>query len=330
LIFDGSYLVGLQSARTYLKISENAKVKTNQEIREIVINSYGNVLLADESIGILEKNKTILEKTVFETQQTYNNGLIEEENVEQFQITLASVKSSLENVKRQKAIALNMLKLVLGIELDEQLTLTDNLNNLAQNNVDLAILKEEFKVENNIDYQIGKNVEESNRLLLKLEKSKALPSLGASVNFGSNTFGSRFTMFNGDQKWYNYSNMGIGLNVPIFSSLGRSAKTQQAKIALEQSKTDLKETEQKLKLQYQKSKSDYEYSIEQLGTSKSNLNLAERIEGKQQIKFKEGLSSSFDLTKAQEQLYDAQQKYLQSLLDVINKRASLEKLINKN
>jgi outer membrane protein TolC len=330
LIFDGSYLVGLQSARTYLKISENAKVKTNQEIREIVINSYGNVLLADESIGILEKNKTILEKTVFETQQTYNNGLIEEENVEQFQITLASVKSSLENVKRQKKIALNMLKLVLGIELEEQLTLTDNLNSLAQNNVDLAILKEEFKVENNIDYQIGKNVEESNRLLLKLEKSKALPSLGASVNFGSNTFGSRFTMFNGDQRWYNYSNLGIGLNVPIFSSLGRSARTQQAKIALEQSKTELKETEQKLKLQFEKSKSDYEYSIEQLSTSKSNLNLAERIEGKQEIKFKEGLSSSFDLTKAQEQLYDAQQKYLQSLLDVINKRASLEKLTNKN
>jgi outer membrane protein TolC len=92
----------------------------------------------------------------------------------------------------------------------------------------------------------------------------------------------------------------------------------------------LKETEQKLKLQFEKSKSDYEYSIEQLSTSKSNLNLAERIEGKQEIKFKEGLSSSFDLTKAQEQLYDAQQKYLQSLLDVINKRASLEKLTNKN
>ena len=137
-------------------------------------------------------------------------------------------------------------------------------------------------------------------------------------------------MLNGDQRWYNYSNLGIGLNVPIFSSLGRSARTQQAKIALEQSKTELKETEQKLKLQFEKSKSDYEYSIEQLSTSKSNLNLAERIEGKQEIKFKEGLSSSFDLTKAQEQLYDAQQKYLQSLLDVINKRASLEKLTNKN
>ena len=163
-----------------------------------------------------------------------------------------------------------------------------------------------------------------------MEKSKALPSLGATINYGSNTFASQFTIFNQSQKWNNYSNIGVGLNVPLFSSFGRSSRAQQAKIALEQAKTNLTQTEQNLRLQYEKSKSDYEYSIEQFGTSKSNLNLAERIETKQQIKFKEGLSSSFDLTKAQEQLYSAQQSYLQSMLDVINKRASLEKILNKN
>lgn len=330
LIFDGSYLVGLQSAKTYLKISENAKIKTANEIKEIVINSYGNVLLADESILILQKNKAILEKTFSDTKEIYKNGLIEEENVEQLQITLASINSSLENVKRQKTIANDMLKLVLGIDLQNKLTLTDKLDVLTQNNVDLVLLKEEFNVNNNIDYQIGQNLLTSKELLLKLEKSKALPSLGAAVNFGSNTFGSRFTMFEGNQKWYNYSNVGVSLNVPIFSSFGRSSRTQQAKIALEQSKTQLTQTEQQLKLQFEKAKSDYEFSLEQLTTSKSNLNLAERIENKNQIKFKEGLASSFDLTKAQEQLYSAQQTYLQTMLDVINKRATLEKLLNKN
>ena len=122
--------------------------------------------------------------------------------------------------------------------------------------------------------------------------------------------------------------MGVGLNVPVFSSLGRSSRTQQAKIALEQAKTSVTETEQKLKLQFAKAKSDYEFSIEQLATSKSNLNLAERIESKNQIKFKEGLASSFDLTEAQRQLYSAQQSYLQAMLDVINKKATLEKLVN--
>lgn len=330
LIFDGSYLVGLQSAKTYLKISENAKVKTAQEIREIVINSYGNVLLADESILILQKNKGILEKTLSDTKEIYKNGLIEEENVEQLQITLASINSSLGNVKRQKTIANDMLKLVLGINLENELKLTDKLDALTTSNVDLAILKEEFNVSNNIDYQIGQNMLTSKELLLKLEKSKALPSLGANVNFGYNAFGDQFQFFSNNQKWLNYSNLGLNLNIPIFSSFGRSSRTQQAKIALEQSKTQLTETEQKLKLQFEKAKSDYEFSLEQLTTSKSNLNLAERIEGKNQIKFTEGLASSFDLTKAQEQLYSAQQNYLQAMLDVINKRATLEKLFNKN
>ncbi|MBP8158069.1 MAG: TolC family protein, partial [Flavobacterium sp.] len=177
LIFDGSYLVGLQSAKTYLKISENAKVKTNQELKEIVVNAYGNVLLAEESVSILEKNKTVLTKTLNDTREVFKNGLIEEENVEQLQLTLASIESSLEYSKRMKTIADNMLKLVLGIDLAQELKLTDNLTALTQNNLDLALLKEEFNVTNNIDYQIGQNLQESKRLLMLYEKSKDLPSL---------------------------------------------------------------------------------------------------------------------------------------------------------
>lgn len=330
LIFDGSYLVGLQSAKTYLKISENAKVKTNQELKEIVTNSYGNVLLAQESVLILEKNKSILEKTLNDTKEIFKNGLIEEENVEQLQLTLSSVKSALEYSNRMKTISSNMLKLVLGIDLEEQLILTDNLNSLTQNNFDLALLKEDFNVTNNIDYQIGQNMQESKRLLMLYEKSKALPSLGAAFNFGYNSFANEFAFSNGDQKWNNFSNLGVSLSVPIFSSFGRSAKTQQAKIALEQSKTQLKETEQKLKLQFESAKSDYEYSLDQYATAKDNLSLAERIENKQQIKFREGLSSSFDFTEAQQQLYSKQQDYLKSMVEVINKKATLEKLLNKN
>lgn len=330
LIFDGSYLVGLESAKTYLKISENAQKKTAQEITELTTNAYGNVLLAEESISIVEKNKKILEKTLNDTRETYKNGFLEEETVERLQITLTSVNSTLDYANRMKVIASNMLKLLMGIELNEQITLTEKLDALTITNIDLALLNENFEVQNNIDYQIGKNVEESKRLLLKLEKSKALPSLAAQVNFGYNTFGTKFTMFNADNRWYNFSNLGVGLNVPIFSSFGRNSRTAQAKIAFEQAKTKLIETEQTLKLQYQKAKSDYEYSVAQYNSAKSTLKLSERIENKQQIKFKEGLSTSFEFTEAQRQLYTAQQSYLQAMVDIINKRAALEKIINKN
>lgn len=328
LIFDGSYLVGLQSAKVYLQISENAKEKTDLEIREIVTNAYGNVLLANESVKVLEENKKSLDQTLFETEETYKNGLIEEENVEQLQITLSQINSSLSNAKRRSEIALNMLKLVLGIDIEKNLTLKDNLDNLAKQNIDLNAMSSEFNVQENIDYKIGQNTLESNRLLVKLEKSKALPSLAANVNFGYNTFANDFTVFNSNQKWFNYSNLGVALNIPIFSSLGRSARTQQAKIAYEQSKTQLKETEQKLLLEYQTAKNNYEYSVELYNVSKENLSLAERIEHKQNIKFKEGISSSFEYTEAQRQLYSAQQDYLQSMIDVINKKTALDKIIN--
>ena len=328
LLFDGSYIVALQASKTYLQFYENAKKKTDIEIREMIINSYGSVLLAEESILIFEKNKSILEKTLFDTNETYKNGLIEEENVEQLKITLSNVNSNLNYTKRLKDIAYKMLKINMGIEIEDQVTLTDKLDNLSTSNLDLAIVGSEFTVQNNINYNMMTNFVEQRTLELKLQRSKALPSLSANVNFGYNAFGNQFEFFTQNQKWFNYSNLGLSLYVPIFSSFGRSARTQQAKIALEQAKTQLVETEQKLKLQYQNAKSDYEFSIEQFLSSKENLALAERIEKKQQIKFKEGLSSSFDFTDAQRQLYTAQQDYLKSMVGVINKKAALEKVIN--
>jgi outer membrane protein TolC len=329
LIFDGSYIVALQASKTYLKFYENAKQKTDVEIKEAVINAYGNVLLAEESIAILEKNKTTLEKTLADTKATFKNGLIEEENVEQLQITLTSINSTLNYNKRLVDVAYKMLKITLGIDINDDVKLTDKLDNLTASNLDLAFTKNEFAITDNANYQMALNFQEQRNLELKLQKSKALPSLSANLNFGYTAFKDEFQFFTQNQNWFNYSNVGVSLNVPIFSSLARSSRTQQAKIALDQANTQLSETEQKIKLQYAAAKSDYEFSIEEYATAKSNLNLAERIEKKQQIKFTEGLSSSFDYNDAQRQLYSGQQKYLQSMVDVINKKAALEKIINK-
>jgi outer membrane protein len=329
LIFDGSYLVGLQSAKVFLQISQNAKEKTDLEIKEMVTNAYGNVLLARETISILQKNKTTLEQTLFETNETFKNGLTEEESVEQIQISLTQLTSSLSNATKRADIALNLLKISLGIDISNELNITDTLEDLAIKNIDLNSLNNSFEVSNSIDYKIEKNKEESKRLELKLERYKRLPSIGAQVNFGYNSFANEFNFASTDQKWYNYSNLGVNLRLPIFTSFRDKSKIEQAKISFEQAKTLLKEKEQKLLLEFQGAKSDYEFSIEQYSYSKSNLKLAERIEQKQEIKFREGLSSSFEFTEARRQLYTAQQNYLQAMIDVMNKKATLDKLISQ-
>ena len=293
----------------------------------MVINSYGNVLLAQENIRILNKNKKTLDQTLFETNETFKNGLIEEENVEQLKITLSSIVSNLNYTLRLERISLNMLKINLGIPLEAELTLTDELQQLSESNLIYGMNTPAFEVKNNIDFLISENLVDQRRLELKLEKSRALPNLSANVNFGYNAFGNEFNFYNSDQKWFNYSNLGLSLNIPIFSSFGRQAKTQQAKIAFDQAKTQQTEAQQQLLLKYQSAKSDYEFRIEQYASAKENLQLAERIERKQNVKFTEGISTSFDFTDAQQQLYKAQQNYLQSMVDVINTKAALDKLI---
>jgi len=75
-------------------------------------------------------------------------------------------------------------------------------------------------------------------------------------------------------------------------------------------------------------KTNYNFSIEEYETSKQNLALAERIENKQQIKFFEGISTSFELLEAQRQLYTMQQNYLQAMLNVIANKATLDNALN--
>ena len=328
LIFDGSYIVGLQSTKLFLEISKNAKEKTDLEVRKSVINAYGNVLLAEESIKILERNIEVLQKNLNETQKIYENGLEEEESVEQLQITLSGVKSNLENTTRLKRIAYQLLNISIGVDINDTVILKDNLETLAIQNMSLSLLSADESIENTIDYKIVENDKVSKEVLLKLEKSKALPTLAGFINGGYLGNSDSFSFFNSNQEWFGSSAFGVSLNVPIFSSGGRHAATQRAKINLEKAEDDLIETEQKLKLQISSAKSDYKFAIENYQNKKENLGLAERIEQKNQTKFFEGIASSFELRQAQTQLYTAQQEFLQSMLDVINKKTELETVLN--
>ncbi len=328
LIFDGSYLVGLQAARAFLDYSENANEKTQLEVRKGIINAYGSVLLSEELIDIFEKNKATLEKNLFETQKIFENGITEEESVEQLEITLLDIETQLSNAKRTAVIARQMFNVGLGIPAESDVTFTDDLDVLAQENIQLDFMDRSLNIEENVDYKIAYNLTEQRSLEMKLEKSRALPRLSAFINYATQANSNSFTFLDSDQLWFQSSVVGVTLNVPIFSSGERGARTQQAKIALEQAETQLEETIQNIQLELNTAKSDYQFAIENYENSKKNLSLSERIEGKNQIKFTEGLATSFDLRQAQTQLYTAQQQYFQSMLNLINSKAQLETVLN--
>ena len=328
LIFDGSYIVGLQSTKVFLEISKNAKDKTDLEVREAVINAYGNVLVSIEGVKIIEKNISVIQDNLDETTKIYENGLEELESVEQLQITLSNLQSDYDNLKRLEVIAFQMLNITLGIEYSAPLELTDTLESLAFQNLANETINAESDVTVTLDYQIADNDKRSKELLVKLEQSKALPRLSGFINGGYNTFADDFVFLDNNTEWFGFSLLGLNLDIPIFSSGMRGAATQRAKINLEKAKDDLTEVEQLLKLQIATAKSKYQFATEDYFNKKRNLDLAERIAQKNETKFFEGIGSSFELRQAQTQLYSAQQQLLQTMLDVINAKAELETITN--
>lgn len=328
LIFDGSYIVGVQSAKTLLQISKNAKTKTDQEVKKAIINAYGNVLLAEESVQILKKNVETLQKNYNETKTIYENGLTEQEDVEQLEITLLGLKNNLDRSIRMRKIAMEMLNITLGLPVESQVILTEDLDKLAMKYYDLGLLKKQVSVEENIDYRIAENRAQSAAIQVRLEKAKALPSITGFVNYGYQGYSNKFTFLNSDQDYFNQSILGLSLNIPIFSSGMRSARTQQKEIAYDQAIQELEQTENEVKRKIRSAKTEYEYSLQNYETQKKNLDLAERIEHKNEVKFFEGLASSFELSEAQRQLYSAQQSLLQSMLDVITAKVELENLLD--
>ena len=330
LLFDGSYMIGLASIKLYMDIAEKAKIKTDQEVKKATISAYGNALISQERVKILNKNLKNVKNNLDEINKIYQNGFTELENVEQLTISYKSLKNSLDYATKIEKTTLNLFKLIIGYDIEKEITLLDNLSGLTLKSFDLNESSENFEIEKNIDYQLSLNNKKSQQTLLRLEQAKALPTLRAFIKGGYDGNNDSFKFFKPNQKWYGYSFVGVSMSVPIFSSLRKSAKTQQAKIEFEKSVIDYSESKKRILIELENAESEYQYALNSYNNAIENLKLAEKIERKNQIKFLEGLISGLELRQAQIQLYSIQNELLQSMLEVINKKTALEIMLTQN
>ncbi|MDB2701684.1 TolC family protein [Flavobacteriaceae bacterium] len=326
LIFDGTYVVGVQGIRHFIETAENVLEKTQIEVKKAIVTSYVNALVARESLAVLKKNALALEKNIEEAHQLYKNGFTEEETVEQLRLTLSSLNSQIRYLSKSTDLADNVFKLLLGIELTENLDFSNSLEELAT----LHLLEEDptASYENNIDIRLAENEVTSEGFLYRLERAKGLPSFSAFLNGSYMGNNDEFDFTNSSQKWFGSSAFGFKLRVPIFSSFGRMASAQKAKLSVLQAETKLIEVKAQIYVDWQNALNNYALAKEEHATALENLSLAERIEKKNTTKFFEGLSGSFDLRQAQLQLYQAQQNAIQGMRNVILEKTILDTIIN--
>jgi outer membrane protein TolC len=328
LLFDGSWLVGLEYSKIYLAASENFYEKTFLEVRESIVKLYSLVVTYNEGILLLENNLINFRKDLFEVTELYKNGFEEIENVEQIKITLAQAELSLLQANKTRENQINLLKLVLGIDLEDNLILTTSINDFIADNIIFSNSFEDFNTDKNIDVKISQNIFDTKRIEYKLEKSKQLPKISGFLSGTYTGYNNEFDFTNKSQNWFGSSVLGVNLEIPVFNAFKLNVSSQKAKIAMNQAMTNLEEQEEKTQAKVQEKLNDYQLAIRTLNVSEQNMRLSVSIEEKNSIKFFEGIVSSFEFRQAQLQLLDSQQKYLNSVLELISIKTELETLYN--
>lgn len=319
LLFNGSYLVGLQSAKTYRETAKLISEKTQLSVKEGIMMTYAGVLATDENIKTLEENKRVLDKNLSDTRTTYKVGLIELQNVEQLEYSQKSMATALENLKRTRQKLANALKYQLGYPIDQEIVLTSSFEELvARNNA--LFSSDSVNYDSHVDVRLQQNLVRTNELLLKLEKSKALPSLAAFYSANWNAVGNQMDAL----KWTYPMLWGLQLDIPVFSGLQRHWRTEQAKLNVEKAKLDLDDTRKSLQNNTSAASIDFENAIASFNNARELIALSTSIYNKQQIKFKEGMGTSFELSQAEAQLFDAQRQYYEAALNLIQTRTRLD------
>ncbi|MCH8555364.1 MAG: TolC family protein [Schleiferiaceae bacterium] len=330
LLFDGSYIIGLMAARVAKELTDRDYEKSKIEIQEAVAQAYHAVLTLAETEDILKENLEFLRKNLFETQELFKAGFLEEQDADQLELLVSSLENNLLNIRNQLRISRMFLNYQMGLNLEDQVVLSDAIETLLTktSNDGGAVLAETFQLENHIDFRKIQTQERAAFLQMRNQQMEFLPKLSAGYTYSQNYFDQTFNPSNTD-RWFPTQFWNLGLQVPIFSSGLRSSRVRQARFDL--AMVDLAKTQisDGLRIEYERAKADYEFGLESYQMQVRNAELAKRILNRTATKYSEGLESSLNLTQAQNQLLDSQRQMLDAASSLLNARVRLEKVLGK-
>ncbi len=328
LLFDGSWLVGLQASREYAKLTSTQVKKSAFNIKHEVAQAYYLAVIAKESIVLLNNGKILVEQSLNETKALYKEGFLEEQNVDQLQLTLNDWNARIVVAEANAKLTLDLLKFKMGMPIQTEIELEDNSENLSASAND-ALLSAPLSVEGNFDVQLANQALGLQTLNLKNKKAAALPNLAAFYNLQTQALRQEFNFADTKKQWYPIQLWGVQMNIPLVSGGMRYKSIQYANLEVEKSKSIATLAKEGALLAFNSAKTNYLSAMSTTKNSKASLELAQKIFNKTNQKYKEGLVSSFELTQANNQVLQAQGNYVQSLLQLLNTKDELQKALNQ-
>lgn len=323
-IFNAPYLVGIQTANLGQKMAGISLQRAEQETRESVTMSYYLILVAEESLKIIDGNIAVLNESLKSTRSMLAAGMAEATDVDQMVSNVAMMENTKSSMERTLEVNYNMLRFQLGVAPETKISLTETLSSIVEG-VDInTLLTTGFDVKQSINYQLVANQEQMSQLTLKMQKSLTLPSLSGFYSYSKNGMGDKLNSVD----WFPNSMLGLQLSIPIFASGNRHFKIRQAQTNLSKAATGREMVTEQLLLQEKQLRYNLVNAREQYDLQKENIEVSKRVYNSIENKFRQGVASSLELTQANTLYLQAENNYVSALLNLLQTKLAFDKLLS--
>lgn len=325
LLFDGTYLVGLQASKTYKELSTKNLQRSRIETAVAVTKAYYSVLVSNEQLSLLDANIVRLKKSLKDTEALFKNGFVEKIDLDRLTVLNNNLETERENVVHLLDLNLHLLKFQMGMNINSTLTLKDSISGL---NVEESVaLNDTSAYKSRIEYSLLETQKKLNELDLKRYQSQYLPSIGA---FGSTTRSLQSNTFNElFDRSFPMTVIGFRISVPIISGGIRNYQVRNARLEIKKTENNLVNLRNGINLEVEQAKTVYRNGFRSLENQKRNMTLAQEVLRVTKVKYEQGVGSSIEVTTAETALKESQNNYINALYELLINKVNLDKALGK-
>lgn len=302
--------------------ARSSKIELRNQIKKayfsyLMIQESYNVLLANYE-NTLQNNKIIADK--------FSQGLVSEFEKLRADVQLENQKPNLVATKNAIELSKKLLKMLMGVDINEPIIFDGNLVDFeAEMNTKAIPVKEALSLMNNSDLkQLDLSIQQLHRTKSLLLAS-SLPTLTMTglYQYASQANDFDFANYN----WFPYSMVGFSLQIPLVSWVGTSYKIKQTQLNI-QNIQDTKQTiERTMWINVYTNIDNIDKAIENHTSAKETLKMAQRAYDIAKRQYEVGMSTWLDLNNAELALTRSQLQFLQSIHDYLSAYSDLEKVL---
>ena len=328
MLWDGSFFIGLKAAKMLREKVLVDEKKAEQDVREQVTKAYYMVLVNQVRTGLININMATLDSTLRDTRVLYENGFAEKIDVSRLQVQLNNLKAEMSSVEQAIQASKNMLKLAMGMPIENGIELSDALDNFDFEYNEAEI--DAFAVAERVEVQQVEFLKKLAELDIKNTYSQYIPKVSFNAAWGRNSGTDVFSNLWNDQKqWFTSSNIGLSVSIPVFDGLRKKYTVERKKYQLETLNYQSSLLTNSLRQQLIDAKKALDVNLERLTVQEDNMELAQEVADVTRAKYTEGVGSNLELIDADQAYKIAEINYLTALYDAIVAKIDLDKALGK-